>query len=52
MPLDLGDDAARLRPASRLIGEVGVAAVNVKRGAADRTLEQIADPFLQNAIGG
>jgi hypothetical protein len=41
MPFHLGDDAARLRPASRLIGEVRIGAPDIKRGATDRTLEQI-----------
>ncbi len=51
MPLDLSDDAARLGPASRLIGEVRVGTPDLKRGAADRSLEQIADAFLQDAVG-
>ncbi len=52
MPLDLCDDAARLRPASRSVGEVRVGTPDIKRGAANRAFEQIADPFLQDAIGG
>ena len=51
MPFDLGDDAARLRPASRLIGEVRVGPPHIVRRAADRALEQIADPLLQDAVG-
>ena len=52
MPFDLGDDAARLGPASRLIGEVRVGTPDIEGGAADRALEQIADPLLQDAVGG
>src|SRR6476620_6964868 len=46
MPLDLGDHPARLRPACRLIAEVGVVASHLVRGAADRAFEQVADPLL------
>ena len=52
MPFDLGDDAAGLRPAARLIGEVRVGAPNIKGGAADRALEQIAYALLQDTVGG
>ena len=52
MPFDLGDDTARLCPTSSLIGEVRVGAPDVKGGAADRTLEKIADAFLQDVVGG
>jgi hypothetical protein len=51
MPFDLGDYAARLRPASRLVGEVRVGAPDIKRRAADRPLEQVADALLQDAVG-
>jgi hypothetical protein len=52
MPFDLGDDTAWLCPTSSLIGEVRVGAPDVKGGAAERTLEKIADAFLQDAVGG
>jgi len=52
MPLDLDDHPARLGPASRLIGEVRVGTPDIEGGAADRALEQIADPLLQDAVGG
>jgi len=51
MPLDFRDDAARLRPASRSVGEVRVGSPDIKRGAADRAFEQIADAFLQDTVG-
>ena len=52
MPLDLGDHPARLFPASGLIGEVGVVSPDFVRRPSDRSLEQIADPVLQNLVGG
>jgi hypothetical protein len=52
MPFDLGDDPARLRPASGLIGEIGVGAPHLVWRAPDRPRQQIADPPLQDAVGG
>ena len=52
MPFDLGDHPARLGPASRLIAEVGIVSPHLIRRSSDRALEQIADPVLQDLIGG
>jgi len=52
MPLDLGDDPAGFRPALRLVAEAGIAAANVLGRTADRTPQEMADPLLQNAVGG
>jgi len=52
MPFNLGDDAARLRPASGLIGEGRIRPAHVIGRATNRPLEQIADPFLQDAVRG
>jgi hypothetical protein len=49
--LDLGDHQARLGPASRLIGKTGVEATYLVRRSPDRTLEQVADPALQDLVG-
>jgi hypothetical protein len=51
MPFDLGDDATRLRPGSGLMGGVRVEAPDIVRRAANRALEQVADAFLQYAVG-
>ena len=51
MPLDLGNDPARGRPALRLVAEAGVGAANVLGRPPDRAAEQMADPLLQNGIG-
>src|SRR5690348_7299159 len=51
MPLDLGDHAARLVPALRLIAEACVVAAHLMRWSSDRALEQVADPVLQDPIG-
>src|SRR6266436_4996118 len=51
VPLYLGDYPARLAPACRLIGEVGVEPSHLVRRATDRALEQIPDPILENLIG-
>src|SRR5262249_2095570 len=48
MPLDLGNHPARLAPASGLIAEARMTPAHMVRGSSDRTLEQIADPALQN----
>src|SRR6185369_806236 len=52
MPLDLGDYSARLGPASGLIGEAGVEPPHMVRGTPDRARQQIADPPLENLVGG
>src|SRR5256884_5220907 len=52
VPLDFGNDPARLRPACRLVGEIGVVPPDLVRRSSDRALEQIADPVLQDLIGG
>ena len=52
MPLDLGDHPARLGPASGLIGEVGVVPPHLVRRTPDRAREQVADPLLQDLVGG
>ena len=52
MPLDLGDHPARLGPASRLVGEIGIEPTHLVRRSPDRALEQIADPALQDLVGG
>jgi len=44
MPFDLGDDTARLRPASGLIGEVCIGTSHFVRRTPDRPRQQIADP--------
>ena len=51
MPLDLGDHSARLRPACRPVGEIGVVPDLVRR-PSDWAREQIADPVLKDLIGG
>src|SRR6516165_6084269 len=38
-------------PALRLIAEAGEIAAHIVRWSSDRTLEQIADPALQDAVG-
>src|SRR5476649_1667854 len=50
MPLDLGDHPARLGPASRLIGEIGMEPAHIIGWAADWPLEQISDPPLQDEV--
>ena len=47
IPLDLGDDPARLQPASGSVVEVGVIPPHMVRRPHDRTLEQVADPVLK-----
>ena len=51
MPFDLGNDATRLCPASRLIGEICIETAHFVRRPTDRSLQQIADPLLQDAVG-
>ncbi len=50
MPLDLGDDAARLRLASGLISETCMRSAHVIGRATNRAFEQIADTLLQDAV--
>ena len=50
MLLDLGGDPARLRPACGPVVEVGAIPPNMVRWPPDRTLEQVADPALQDAV--
>ena len=50
MPFYLGDHPTRLRPASSLIGEVGMGAPHFVRRPSDRTRQQMADPLLQDAV--
>ena len=52
MPLDLGNHPARLAPACRLVGEVRVVSPDFVWRPSDRTLEQVADPVLQDLVGG
>ncbi len=52
MPFDLGDDAAGFCPASGLVGEVRVEAAHFVRRTPDRAREQVANPLLQDAVGG
>jgi hypothetical protein len=52
MPFDLGDDTARFRPASGLIDEVRIEAAHLVRRTPDRAREQVANPLLQDAVGG
>src|ERR1700720_4016127 len=51
MPLDLGDHPARLGPALRSIAEIGMEATYLVRRSPDRTLEQVANPTLQDLVG-
>jgi hypothetical protein len=51
MPHDFGYDPARLAPASRLIGEIGMEPAHLVGRSPDWPLEQIADPVLQNPVG-
>jgi hypothetical protein len=51
MPLDFGNHSARLGPASRLIGEIGMQPTHLVRRSPDRAFEQVADPALENLVG-
>jgi hypothetical protein len=51
MPLDFGDHPARLRPASGLIAEISIEPPDFIWRSSDRTLEQVADPALQDLVG-
>src|SRR5262249_12486977 len=50
MPLDLGDHPARLAPGSGLIADARMTPAHMVRGSSDRTLEQIADPVLEDSV--
>ena len=50
--IDFRDHSARLRPACRLVGEIGVIPPELVRRSSDRALEQIADPVLKDLVGG
>src|SRR5262249_49256047 len=51
VPFDLGDHPARLGPTSGLIADIGMAAPDFMGRSSDRTLEQIANPTLQDLVG-
>ena len=51
MPLDLGDDAARLLPALRLIDEAGIVVPHLVRRSPDRAFKQVFDLVLQDPVG-
>jgi hypothetical protein len=51
VPLDFGDHPAWLGSASRLIAEIGMEPTHLVRRSPDRTLEQVADPALQDLVG-
>jgi hypothetical protein len=50
MPFNLGDDPARLRPASGLIGEMCIGAPYFVRRPPNGARQKMADPLLQNAV--
>ena len=51
MPFDFGNHPARLGPASRLIGEIGMEPTDLVRWSSDWAREQVADPILQDSVG-
>ena len=51
VPLHLGDDTARSRPASGPIGEVRVRTPHIIRRSPHGARQQMADPFLQDSVG-
>jgi hypothetical protein len=51
MPLDLGHDVARHLPALRPVAEAGVIPPDLDRRTANGALEQVADAFLEHAVG-
>jgi hypothetical protein len=51
MPFHFGDHPAQLGPACRLVGKIGVVPPDLVRRSSDRTLEQMADPRLENLVG-
>ena len=50
VPLDLGNHPARLGPACRLVGEIGVVPPDLVGRPSDRALEQVGNPVLQNLV--
>src|ERR1700730_822045 len=52
MPFDLGNHPAWFPPASGLIGEIRVVTPHLVRRSSNRARQQIADPPLQDAVGG
>ena len=50
MPFNLGDDPARLRPASGLIGETCLGRPHFVRRPLNGARQKVADPLLQNAV--
>src|SRR4030081_2795967 len=50
MPFDLVDDAAGFCPTPGLIGEVHIGAPHFVRRPPNRARQQMADPFLQDAV--
>src|SRR5262249_26749085 len=50
MPFDLGDDSARLCPASGLIGEICIRPPHFVRRPPDRAWKKMAHPLLHNAV--
>ena len=51
MPFDLRNHPARLGPASGLIAEVRIKPAHLVWRPPNRTLEQIADPVLEDPVG-
>ena len=51
MPFDLGRRPGAASSSSGLIGEVRVESPDIVGRAAERALEHVSDPFLQDAVG-
>src|SRR5262249_2217694 len=51
IPLDLGGNPRRLGPGSGLIAEIGMEPPDFIGRSSDRTLEQVANPTLQDLVG-
>src|SRR5262245_30264181 len=51
MPLDLGDNPPRRGPGCGLIAEIGMEPPDFIGRSSDRTLEQVANPTLQDLVG-
>src|SRR5262249_21272066 len=52
MPLDLGNHAARLAPACRLVGKARVVSADFGWGPSDPAPEPGGNPVLQDLVGG
>ena len=50
MPFDFADHPARLGPASRLIGEIGMEPTHLVRWSSDWALEQVADLSISSTV--